>query len=279
VAGPHRVKSKELFPGIFSRNAAAYSSRLNGLMQRGEARGRQRVIELVDARPGMHILDLACGPGNLSRRLAALVSPGGEVIGVDLAPGMVEVARAAGIPNARFEVMDIERLTFDDRSFDAAACGHGLQFAGDLGQTMREAHRILRAGGRLAASVPLSDVSKSVWRDLDAVIDRWLPPAPRATDQQPTRETVGDPIAFRQAALDAGFRSAEVEVVEETVHWESAEQLVSMFASWWDCAARIEEVDAERREAFVEEATTALKREHPGPIETTGRNHVLVAEA
>jgi hypothetical protein len=117
---------------------------------------------------------------------------------------------------------------------------------------------VLRAGGRLAASVP---------------------PAPRAIDQQPTRATVGDPTAFRQAVLDAGFRSAQVEVVAEAVRWESAEQLVSMFASWWDCAARIEGVDAERREAFMEEATAALKREHPGPIETTGRNHVLLAEA
>jgi SAM-dependent methyltransferase len=248
-------------------------------MRRGEARGRQRVVELVGAQPGMRILDLACGPGNLSRRLAALVSPGGEVIGVDLAPGMVEVASAAAIQNARFEIMDIEHLSFDDGSFDAAACGHGLQFAGDLVQAMREARRVLRAGGRLAASVPLSDAGKSVWRDLDALIDRWLPPAPRAIDQQPTRETVGDPVAFRQAAIDTGFRSAQVEVVEETVHWESAEQLVSMFTSWWDCAARIEGVDAERRDAFVEQATTALKREHPGPIETTGRNHVLLAEA
>jgi len=279
MAGWCGVKSKELFPGIFSRNAVAYSSRLNGLMQRGEARGRQRVIELVDARPGMRILDLACGPGNLSRRLAALVSPGGELVGVDLAPGMVEVARAAGIPSARFEVMDIEKLACDDGSFDAATCGHGLQFAGDLGQALREARRVLRAGGRLAASVPLSDDGNTVWRDLDAVIDRWLPPAPRAIDQQPTRATVGDPIALRQAALDAGFRSAQVELVEEAVRWESAEQLVSMFASWWDCAARIEGVDAERRDGFLEEATVALKREHPGPIETTGRNHVLLAEA
>jgi ubiquinone/menaquinone biosynthesis C-methylase UbiE len=279
MAGSIELKSKELFPGIFSRNAAAYSSRLNGLMQRGEARGRQRVIELVDARPGMRILDLACGPGNLTRRLAALVSPGGDVIGVDLAPGMVEVARAAGIPNARFEVMDIEELAYDDGSFDAAVCGHGLQFAGDLGQAMREARRVLRAGGRFTASVPVSDAGKSVWRDLDAVVDRWLPPAPRAIDQQTTRSTVGDPIAFRQAALGAGFRSARVDVVEEAVRWESAEQVVSMFASWWDCAARIEGVDAERGAAFTEEATAALKREHPGPIETTGRNHVLLAEA
>jgi ubiquinone/menaquinone biosynthesis C-methylase UbiE len=94
------VKSKQLFLGVFSRHAVAYDRRLEQVMARGEARGRLRVLELVDARPGMHILDLACGPGTLARRLAAHVAPGGEVVGVDLAPGMIELARAARIPNA-----------------------------------------------------------------------------------------------------------------------------------------------------------------------------------
>ena len=82
-----------------------------------------------------------------------------------------------------------------------------------------------------------------------------------------------------QAALDAGFLSASVEVVEETVRWESAEQMVSMFTSWWDCAARMEGVDADRRQKFAAEAIETLKRAHPGAIETTGRNHVLFAIA
>jgi ubiquinone/menaquinone biosynthesis C-methylase UbiE len=277
-AGHGSVKSKDLFPAIFSRHAAAYQSRLEEVMQRGEARGRQRVIQLVDATPGMRVLDLACGPGNLSSRFASLVSPGGEVVGVDLAPGMVEIARAAAISNARFVVMDMEQLSFADGSFDAAACGHGLQFAGDLGQALREARRVLRAGGRLAASVPVSGIDISVWRVLDVVVDRWLPPAPRAVDQEPTRQAVGDPSAFRQAAIDAGFATATVEVVEEDVRWESAEQLVSMFTSWWDCASRLDGLGDDKQQAFIDEATAALRREHPGAIETIGRNHVLLAE-
>jgi ubiquinone/menaquinone biosynthesis C-methylase UbiE len=272
------MKSKDLFPAIFSRHAAAYQRRLDEVMRRGETRGRQRVIELVGARPGMRVLDLACGPGNLSRRLAALVAPGGEVVGIDLAQGMVQIARETAIPNARFEVMDIEALEFGDGSFDAAACGHGLQFAGDLGQALREARRVLRAGGRLAASVPVSGINNAVWRELDRVTDRWLPPAPRAIDQQPTTQAVGDAIGFRRAALAAGFAAAYVEVVEETVHWASAEQLVSMFAGWWDCASRLEGIDPDQRQAFMKEATAALKHEHPGAIETTGRNHVLLAK-
>lgn len=248
-------------------------------MSRGESLGRSRAIELVGARPGMRILDLACGPGNLSRRLADLVLPGGEVLGVDLAPGMIELARSAGIANARFEVMDIESLELPDASFDAATCGHGFQFASDLPLAMREARRVLRPDGRLAASVPLSTVGASVWALLDTVIDRRLPPAPVAVDQQPTRAAVQDAATFRQIALDAGFAEARVELIDENVHWDSAEHLISMFMGWWDCASRLDAMDPAARQAFMDDAIATLRREHPGTIETKGRNHVLFAQA
>lgn len=275
VAQSQPLKSKELFPAVFSRHALAYQQRLEEIMERGEALGRLRVIELVDAKPGMRVLDLACGPGTLGRRFARQVSPGGEVVGVDLAPGMIELAGAAGIPNARFEVMDIEHLSFADDSFDAAACGHGIQFVPNLDVALREARRVLRPHARFAASVPVLSTTDSVWAALEPVLDRWLGPAPSATDQTATRVVITDAEKFEQAARDAGFASVEVEVIEETAHWSSAEQLVSMFTSWWDCAARMEGVDPDRRQRFSEEAIATLKIEYPGAIETTGRNHVL----
>jgi ubiquinone/menaquinone biosynthesis C-methylase UbiE len=279
VAESHALKSKQLFPAIFSRHALEYQERLEQVMARGEARGRMRVLELVDAQPGMLALDLACGPGTLSRWLARQVSPGGEVVGVDLAAGMIEVARAAHIPNARFEVMDIEQLTFADASFDAAACGHGLQFAPQLSVALREARRVLRPGARFAASVPVEGNNESVWLLLEGVIDRWLPPAAQAVDRESTRAVVSDVREFGQAALDAGFATARVEVIEEQVRWESAEQLVSMFTSWWSCASRLDGVDADRRRSFTQEAVETLRRAYPGAIDTTGRNHILFAVA
>lgn len=273
------MKSKEMFPAIFSRHAAAYQRRLDDIMARGEARGRQRVIDLLQVKPGMRVLDLACGPGTLSRPLAAHVAPGGEVVGVDLAPGMIELARAAGIPNAAFEVMDIEQLGFPDRSFDAAACGHGLQFVPDLSRALGEVHRVLRPVSRFAASVPLNGGKQRPWMVLDEVVNRWLPPAPVASDQQATRAVVSDPDAFRKAVLAAGFAEAGLEIIEEKVTWQSAEQMVGMCMSWWDLASRVEGLDVERRQAFVDDAVESLRRQHPGTIETTGRNHVVFATA
>jgi ubiquinone/menaquinone biosynthesis C-methylase UbiE len=273
------VKSKDVFPAIFSRHAAAYQQRLDEIMARGEARGRLRLIELLDVKPGMGVLDMACGPGTLTRRLAAGVAPGGEVVGVDLAPGMIELARAAGIEGARFEVMDIERLDFADASFDAAACGHGLQFAGDLTRALGEAHRVLRSGARFAASVPLTAGRQRPWAALDEVVDRWLPPAPVAADQPATRSVVGDAAAFQEALMHSGFVRADVELVEEKVVWQSADQLVARCMSWWDLASRVEALAPARRQAFMDDAIATVRRDNPGRIETFGRNHVAIAIA
>ena len=273
----HTLKSKELYPPIFSRHAAAYKARLDEILARGEARGRRRVIELLEVTSGVEVLDLACGPGTLTRPLAALAAPGGEVVGVDLAEGMLALARTAGIPNARFELMDIERLSFPEASFDAVACGHGLQFAPELGRALREARRVLRVPGRFAASVPVDGETSRPWMVMDGVVDRWLPPAPKAADQGTTRSTVNDAGSLRAAALDAGFADAQVEALEETVRWESAGHLVERCMSWWDLAARIDGVSDSRREAFREDAIATLRKEFPGEIETVGRTHVLWA--
>ena len=248
-------------------------------MSRGESAGRMRALDLLEARPGMRILDLACGPGTLSRRLAAAVSPGGEVRGVDLAPGMIELAQGLRLPSTRFELMDMEHLAIDDRSFDAAICGHGFQYASDLLRALSEARRVLRPAGRLAASVPVGSRTEAVWVQLDAVIDRWLAPAPEAADQAPTRATVQDAPAFRRAALDTGFKAATVELIEEEVRWESAQQIVTSFMSWVDCAARLEGIDDFRRQAIMDDAVRTLLQDHPGQIVTKGRNHVLLAVA
>lgn len=273
------LKSKELYPGIFSRHAAAYQRRLDDVMSRGEARGRERVLDFIGVKPGLRVLDLACGPGTLTARLAALVGPTGEAVGVDLAPGMIELARGAHIAHARFEVMDIENLAFDAGSFDAAACGHGLQFVPSLARALAEIHRVVKAGARFAASVPVGGVADSVWAALEPAIARHLPPAPEASDDQNTRAAVGDVARLRAAALQAGFESAEVEAVDERATWDSPDHFVASCTGWWSCAVRLERASAEQRQAFLDEALAIIREQHAGGFETAGRSHVLFAIA
>jgi ubiquinone/menaquinone biosynthesis C-methylase UbiE len=275
--------AKELYPATFSRHAAAYKRRLDEVMARGEARGRAALIEGLELLPGKRILDLACGPGTLSYRLAEAVAPDGDVVGIDLAPGMIAVAQRNAPPGLplRFELMDMEDLRFPDDCFDAAACGHGFQFAPDLARALAEAHRVLKPGSRMAASVPVDPLQPS---DAQAILDRTvgrdLPPAPRARDQFSTRQTVADEHAFAGIARQSGFREARVVRYQESTTWTSPQHFIDMAAGWWSMAIRLDGVPPTERAAILARAVRAIEAElGAGPLHIAGATNVLFATA
>jgi demethylmenaquinone methyltransferase/2-methoxy-6-polyprenyl-1,4-benzoquinol methylase len=275
--------AKDLFPATFSRVAAAYKRRLDEVMARGEAHGRAAVIEWIDPTPGQRILDLACGPGTLSYPLAKAVSPGGELVGIDLATGMIELAQRDAPPGlpVRFELMDMEDLRFPDRHFDAAVCGHGLQFVPDLGRALSETRRVLKPGSRMAASVPVDPLQPSKAQAvLERVVGGALPPAPKARDQFATRRIVEDEESFASIAKRAGFSAAEVVRYEESTSWASPQHFVEMSGSWWSMALRLERITTSERSSLLERARRAIETElGSGPLQIAGATNVLRAIA
>jgi demethylmenaquinone methyltransferase/2-methoxy-6-polyprenyl-1,4-benzoquinol methylase len=275
--------AKDLFPATFSRVAAAYKRRLDEVMARGEAHGRAAVIEWIDPTPGQRILDLACGPGTLSYPLAKAVSPGGELVGIDLATGMIELAQRDAPPGlpVRFELMDMEDLRFPDRHFDAAVCGHGLQFVPDLGRALSETRRVLKPGSRMAASVPVDPLQPSKAQAvLERVVGGALPPAPKARDQFATRRIVEDEESFASIAKRAGFSAAEVVRYEESTSWASPQHFVEMSGSWWSMALRLERITPSERSSLLERARRAIETElGSGPLQIAGATNVLRAVA
>jgi O-methyltransferase / aklanonic acid methyltransferase len=275
--------AKDLYPSTFSRHAGAYKRRLDEVMARGEAHGRSAVIDWVEPSPGKRILDLACGPGTLSYPIAQSVSPGGEVVGIDLAPGMIELARRdapADLP-VRFELMDMEHLRFPDHTFDAAVCGHGFQFVPDLRRALMETRRVLKPGARMAASVPVDPVRVS---DAQVILERTiggaLPPTPKARDQRMTREIVEDDEAFVATVRQAGFTAAEVVRYEESTTWASPQHFIDMSAGWWSMAIRLERLAPGERASLLERAIRAIEAElGKGPLQIAGATSVLRAVA
>jgi ubiquinone/menaquinone biosynthesis C-methylase UbiE len=110
----------------------------------------RRVVELAALQPDEAVLDVGTGTGNAA---AAAVGDGRRVVGIDGAPGMLEIARQ-NVPGATFEVMDFAKLELPDGSFDAVIASHSLNFSRDRTATLAEWLRVARPGGRLALSVP-----------------------------------------------------------------------------------------------------------------------------
>ncbi len=267
------MRAKELFPGVFSRHAAAYARRHAAIRAAGGEAARNRMLELIAVRRGERVLDIACGPGNLA---AVLVAGGADLVGIDLAEGMLELARR-DVAGARFLLMDGEHLEFPDASFEAAVCGHGYQFMSDLDRAFAEARRVLKAGGRLGATLPQLAPRSD---DIADVAERWLAPRPAISGHERARALVVDPAGLREALLEAGFERVEVERASEPIVWRDADHAVELAASFWDLASRIELTEPARVEAFQREARKALRRRYGGgPIEREAVGLVIYAVA
>src|SRR5262245_55387063 len=86
----------------------------------------RRLVDPADPRPGEQVLDIAAGSGFVTLEAARRVGPGGHVVGVDISPGMLAVAREAaaaeGLMNAEFVLGDAEAFESPAESFDLVLC-------------------------------------------------------------------------------------------------------------------------------------------------------------
>jgi SAM-dependent methyltransferase len=107
------------------------------------------VVERLDPQPGQRLLDLACGTGAVAE-LAALT--GAEVAGVDIAPALIEQAKARAAERGLdidYRVGDVEALELEDASFDLVTSTCGVMFAPDHQAVARELARVTKPGGRI----------------------------------------------------------------------------------------------------------------------------------
>ena len=115
------------------------------------------LTDQLELAPGDAVLDVACGPGSVSRVAAECVGAGGRVTACDLSSAMLELARAKPPVEDGAEIEYLEapadELPVGACSYDAVTCQQGLQFFPDRPAAVTEMLRALRPGGRVGIAV------------------------------------------------------------------------------------------------------------------------------
>jgi ubiquinone/menaquinone biosynthesis C-methylase UbiE len=181
---PHAVTTNdeaiEAWNGVlFDRFLAFRHIVTTGLGAHGEVALRE-----VPPASGERVLDIGCGFGDTTQRIAGLVGPEGSVLGIDAASRFIDLAReeaeAAGLGNVRFIVGDVQATQFED-TFDYAFSRMGTMFFANPVVALRNVRAALRPGGRLCMVV---------WRR--KAENLWLSRAEEVVEQFVTEEEDSD---------------------------------------------------------------------------------------
>ncbi len=166
------------------------------------------MLDALHLRPGLRLLDVACGPGYVAGAAAALDV---EVTGIDYAPGMVRAAQAR-FPDLDFQVGDAEALPAADASYDAVACNMGLFHMGNPPKAIREAARVLRKGGRFSFSQWTAPEDSELYRLLFSALkdEADLGRADPAPDAYALSDEVGVTALLTQSGF-AGINTRRLE--------------------------------------------------------------------
>lgn len=188
----------------------------------------EALIDAAHIGEGDAVLELACGPGGAGLAAAERVGPSGSVVLSDAAPEMVAVAirRTSGFPQVSTAVFDQSEIAAEDAHFDAVLSRHGLMLAEDPAGAVREAARVLRAGGTYAA-MTWGPRALNPWLGLvlDSVGEQFGMPFPPADVRGPF--SLEDPELLGGALTDGGLLDVKIETIETPMHADSLD-------AWWE---------------------------------------------
>ncbi len=158
---------------------------------------------LAELRPGETVLDLGSGGGIDVLLSARRVGPTGWAYGLDMTDEMLALAeenkRKAGLTNVEFLKGEIEKIPLPDNSVDVIISNCVINLSGDKDRVLREAHRVLKPGGRIAVSdvVVRGEVPQEIRRSMEL----WVGCVAGALTE----------IEYREKLAAAGFASVEIE--------------------------------------------------------------------
>jgi ubiquinone/menaquinone biosynthesis C-methylase UbiE len=221
-------------------------------------------FDAVGLSPGDRVLDIACGTGIAARVALERLGEGGRIVGVDVSPDMLAVARGAA-PGIDWREGNAAALPLrDGERFDVVVCQQGLQFFSDRPAAMAEMRRALAEGGRLAITTWRSDDEIPFFRELRRVAERHLG---AVTDQ---RHGFGDAARIEGLLREAGLQDVGSRILSRIIRFEDGVALLRLntMALLGMSAAGKTMADDERKrviEAIMRESEPVMQRFADGP--------------
>lgn len=219
------------------------------------------LLDLAKPQQGERVLDVACGTGIVARLAAERVGPGGKVAGLDINPAMLAVAGSLPSTGASIEwrQASADAMPFPDEAFDLALCQQSLQFFPNKPAALREMHRALAPGGRLALSV---------WRDIERApgyaglaeaLERHL--GPDCASFVRLVCSLGSAADLKGFIQEAGFREIGIRSASRELRFSSPEDFVWQFVQATPLAmnAAVTQADDSTRASVVSEVAEKLQ--------------------
>jgi SAM-dependent methyltransferase len=179
---------------------------------------------------GRRILELGAGTGELAAELARAAGARGSVLASDAAEGMVELLRArlADLPGVEVATIDATDIPLGSDSVDVVVFRMGLMLVPEPEQALREIHRVLRPGGRLAAAV-WGGPQDNPWMTavgMAAMMHGLVQGGPPVGPGGPF--SLADPDDLEKRARGAGFASVQVTTVDSVKSFADVDEHVDV---------------------------------------------------
>jgi SAM-dependent methyltransferase len=172
-----------------------------------------RLIAVAAPKPGDRVIDVGCGCGATTIDFAARVSPGGEVLGLDISEPMLARARERAPQNLpiRFERADATVYDFEPGGADLVASRFGVMFFADPARSFANLRKGLKPGGRLVFAC-WREAKQNPWLIVPLrEATRHAPPLPKANPEDPGPFAFASEARVRKILSDAGFADIVLE--------------------------------------------------------------------
>ena len=203
-------------------------------------------LELAAPARGERVLDVGCGPGATTLEIARAVGPGGGVVGVDVAPMLLDIARrrAEGLGNVAFIEADAQTHAFAPGGLDLVFSRFGVMFFDDPTAAFANLRRACRPGGRLAFVCWRAPADNPLFRLGGMVAAELFPDRPAPAPDAPGPFAFADAERVRRILADSGWRDMRIEPLDVEIGGASLDDSVAMMTRAGPLGAALRETDA-----------------------------------